>query len=236
MEPPICEMTGEAFDPADGRRVRFLATDAGRAFDEAVRSGLTTGDSPDEAWFSARYANAAEALAATHTLDDALRQLRTADARTSWERRSQTQTRQVIDPPVAAHDVRETIRAWLPDALAALGLDSVQSVEEQRQSTSPGPEWRETVTTTEIASTETWESVDHRVVHGFEDIRWDGWDGRPRTGDLMQGTVSLKVDDTWLFAPFGGDAMVDRLDVSGERTPEVAALIDELIQRIQTAP
>ena len=60
MEPPICEMTGEAFDPADGRRVRFLATDAGRAFDEAVRSGLTTGDSPDEAWFSARLKSARE--------------------------------------------------------------------------------------------------------------------------------------------------------------------------------
>ncbi|MEM9464903.1 MAG: hypothetical protein AAGA90_06005 [Actinomycetota bacterium] len=234
MEPPICEITGEEIDPAVGRRIRFVATDAGAAFDASLRSGTIAGDSPDEGWFSPAFADAAAALAETHTLPEAVRQLRVGNARTAWERRATTQVRHVIDPPIAAATIVDAIRAFLPEVLARLALASVEPVIERRRSTSPGPEWREAVTTTEVSSTETWASADHRVVHGYEDTRWDGWDGRPRTGDLMQGTASLKIDDTWVFAPFGGDAMVDHLDVSGEHTPQIAALVDELIQTIQS--
>ena len=232
MEPPSCEVTGEALDPATGRRLRFVSTPAGIDADAALATGRIVGDNPDEGWFSAEYAAAAAELTATHTLAEAVRVLRTRRARHDRERRDASRVRHDLDPAVPVGEVAEAIDAWLPVVLDRLGIDPSTSVIEHTESTSPSPEWRDDATATSATTTETWTTADHVVTRRDEDIRWDGPGGRTRAGELMQGVVTVKVDDTWLFAPFGADAVADRIDESGDRTPAVSDLIDGLLARL----
>ncbi|MEM9202044.1 MAG: hypothetical protein AAGC53_10305 [Actinomycetota bacterium] len=226
MEPPICEITGDEFDPdAGGRRVRFQPI----AGTSASPSALAVGASPDEGWFSAAFVSQAETLAATHTLTDAVRAIRLRLASDASAQRDATRTRIILDPAHPIDHVVTVTEAWLLDALERLGLDTVEPSEAVDRSTAASPEWRDDATTTTEATTTTWATATHRIEYRFEDIHWDGPGGRSRTGGLLQGVISLKLDDVWLFAPFGADATVDRIDRSGVAGPVIAALVDELV-------
>ena len=124
--------------------------------------------------------------------------------------------------------MRHTIDAVL-ERLELAGVDAETGRE---TSTSPSPEWRESATTTTIETSEAWTSSDHEVTYRYRDTVWDSWSGEPRRGDLFQGTISLTVDDTWLFASFGSDGIVTELDESGTRTAAAADLLDDLIARL----
>ncbi len=242
MEPPICAISDEPFEPGiGGARVRFLTTEAGRAFARRVADDGVTGDAPDEAWISNRHLAEAERLAPTHTLADAVAVLRqtlasapTADdtARRRWAAMERTR----VD-----HDIggvpRATVRAEMQrvsdTALTRLGLHTTEPEVERGSSTAPGPEWREPSTTTTVETKRTWTSPEHQVRYIDSDTRWDGWGGLPRHGDLMQGTLSLTIDDTRLYASYGADGTVGTITEYGDRTQGAGDLVDELLAAIR---
>lgn len=229
MEPPICDVCDERFDPGTGQRIRFLATDAGQRFDTRTLEPGFVGDHPDEGWFCADHASGAAALAATHTRSAAIAKLRDGVPGRAIDR---TPTRHELSEPTPVTDVVDAFRSTLATVLTRLGLDSSEPTTDQHHSTAPGPEWREDITTTELVTTETWADANHRIVYGYRDIRWDSWSGTPRAGDLLQGTVSLKIDDHWLFASFGSDTVVTRLDESGPHQPITSDTVDLLLDQL----
>lgn len=256
MEPPICAICDERFDPGDGGgRVRFVETEAGRTFARRVAEDGITGDPPDEAWCCRRHLAPAHERSTTHTLAAAVAELRPAapagpseparpvdpgpetpglaEALARHEERLRTRRDHRLDD-LPREVVAEELRRTRDDVLQRLGLDQLEPEVERQSSTSKGPEWREAATATSVEIREAWRSDEHEVVYRDRDIVWDSWSGMPRGGDLMQGTLSLAIDDTRLYASYGAEGTVAELTEYGSRTPAAADAIDDLLRRLRS--
>lgn len=78
MRPPICFLCNQDFAPSVGELVHFAASTSGIEWDQrSDRPDRTlSGHHPDQGWFCQAHSQAALKLAPTHTLDQALRELR----------------------------------------------------------------------------------------------------------------------------------------------------------------
>lgn len=249
MQPPICEVCDERFDPASGGRlVSFVETDAGREF--AGRA--VPGHAPDDGWFCQRHVADAAALATTHTRRAAVGELRGLQTgqrptgsssptdrrrdefRRRVERRAATTVEHELGRSVGRDVVADRFRAAADRAVERLGLDSVEPVERHARSSAASPEPRDAIGTTTTTDESRWSTDEHEVRWRDEDTRWDSWAGIAGGGDRMQGTIHLAIDDTWLYASYGSDGVVRAISESGERTPVCSDIIDDLVDGLRS--
>jgi len=236
VEPPICEVCDDDADPsAGGRLVRFIATDAGRALEGCD----TPGHSPDLGWFCVRHVAAAEELRASHTLRLARTKLRRnrpmrPPPTDGWEARRATQVvHQLIDGRERGV-VEAAILAALDLAAEVLGFGSIDPVEHYERSRSNSPELHDQLMLTDVVIRRTWAAGGRQLEFSHRSSVWDSWSGIELGGDLFQGTLAATVDDTWIFATYASDGIVDQLSESGVRTPACSDIIDDLIDGLRS--
>lgn len=75
MKPPVCEVCGQRFAPADGELVSFVADAATDAFDERAKTPGVVGHRPNTGWFCSDHAEAARGFSEALTLPEALAQM-----------------------------------------------------------------------------------------------------------------------------------------------------------------
>ena len=132
MRPPSCEVCGVDFDDTADRLVTFVL-EPGSGRSTAARAERAVEHPENQGWFCGVHVEAARALAATSTLAEAVRAMRSGDANRMPD--PSPPTTELAGPSWEA--VAQRLRSALPALAAAIGLDDVRPVTESTREWTP---------------------------------------------------------------------------------------------------